>query len=610
MIHTSVATMALFRIGGDMRRISGNIVKSVFKAAVLALGIGYSAVIAEGKAATHDMALAIVDKAILKQSGLTFKNTLKHILRGDRPVENVTDKNVEDFLQSLLDSFASNRSAGMPPSADFRPSLPLAVLQPKDLLDERSTGEGGSPYSVKLSAVFFRPDLAPKSFNDCGEFRIVYSFDKPVAEHPGGSETTEGIVERFFLIFETRPSFPYGAQMNDLPKERVVTCQMLARKWAAFRTSPSSPRTEAKKTEIATTLNNFFYHTMNEAEGRTFSRAMRAEYLAGNSGTPLGQVRGNFRTVEVSQDGSKEAVWQLREWLVQPGPAGKIRFQPAPTKDSPLIALYRNDRGPATFGGRFKAHLFGALAFNLRSPKIQSVSKDLIQCKDFRRDVSDRLSETYLVNALGAVEVDREFLGFQDISEPDPLSDLFKLSGGEFDASRKRANHFATSNGPSGHVMTGEHLLRRAQALSCAGCHQTTADQTIGESRTADGEPDYFSWPPPVDRFVHVREPNKNEGSDSSRLSTALVNHFLKFRTCVLDTLLTANPADLAQGARLSKMENELEDKIMFQRNVVAAAERSNLRFSDFENYFPEVLRLRQHLQSTPGAFVVYRRSH
>lgn len=122
-----------------MGYFSGTVFKSVLAAAVFALGIGFSAAVAEGKDATDDTALVIVDKAILKQSGLTFKSTLKHILRGDRPVEDVTDGDAEDFLQTLLDSFAERNFPGM------QTSMPLATLQPQDLLDDRDADEGGSP---------------------------------------------------------------------------------------------------------------------------------------------------------------------------------------------------------------------------------------------------------------------------------------------------------------------------------------------------------------------------------------------------------------------------------------------------------------------------------
>ncbi|POF27931.1 hypothetical protein CLV41_11912 [Roseibium marinum] len=575
-----------------MRYFSRNVFTHTVTTAALVLGLW--SVTETGKAlAEQDPALVIVDKAILKQSGLTFKSTLKHILRGDRPVEDVTDADAEQFLQSLLMSFGATNFPGM------QASLPLATLQPQDLLDSRSSDNGGSPYALRLSAVFFRPDLAPKNFKDCGEFRIVYSFDKPVSEHPDGRNSKKGLVKRFFLIFETRPQFPFGSEIKDTKQERVAACQILARQWADFRAAQSAPMAEEKKTEIAETLNRFFYDTMHATATGNFSRAMRADHLAGHSGTPLGQIRGNFRTTELL-DGTKTLVWQLREWLVYEDPSGMMRFQPAPTKDSPLKALFRNDRGPNTLGAKFKDHLFKKLASDLQSPTIKSVSDDLLQCRDFRKQPSGRFKDTYLVNALGTIEVDRDFLTFQDSSEPDPMDELFKRRRGEFYTTWQRAIAF-TGSVPT---MNETHLLKRAQALTCAGCHHSSADETIGQGMEA------FSWPPPLDRFVHVREPNKEEGSDTSRLSTALVNYFLKFRTCVLDTLLAANPANFVQIAALSNTEKELEDKIRLQRDVVSEAEHSNLRLVDFDKYFAEILLLRQYLHSQTGAFVARRRSH
>jgi len=594
-----------------MRYFSRNIFTHTVTSAALALGIGLSTTAVEGADPTHDKALVIVDKAILKQSDLTFGNTLKHILRGDRPVEDVTDAATEQFLQTLLASFGETNFPGMPLAMSVRSSQPLANLQPQNLLDSRDTDEGGSPYALRPSAVFFRPDLAPKNFKDCGEFRIVYSFEKPVSEHPDGGTSERGLVKRFFLIFETRPSFPYGGQMKDLEAEGFAACQTLAQKWASFRSASSAPITEEKKTEIAAALNTFFYDTMHETGTGKFRRAMHADYLAGNFRTPLGQVRGNFLTTEVDQDGTYEEVWQLREWLVGSGPSGVMQFNAAPTEDSPIAALYKNARGPDSMEARFKNHLFDNLAHQLSKPKIIPTIADIPQCSLYRKgdsksDQKKRL-EAYLVNALGVKNFDRAFLSYADVSRPDPLKDLFEEAPPDFADTRKRAAIFAGGpNGPKDHTMDWYNLLKRAQALSCAGCHHTTPGLAIGKIGKES-----LKWPISINEFVHVLEPEPGIFKDYTRLSNAVTNVFLKFRTCVLDSLLAGTPADFTISTFSRASEVDLQkDRIISLRSEISDAERTGQRTAEPDEFFAKVLELRRALQSEAGAFVEHRRSH
>lgn len=84
-------------------------------------------------------------------------------------------------------------------------------------------------------------------------------------------------------------------------------------------------------------------------------------------------------------------------------------------------------------------------------------------------------------------------------------------------------------------ALTPDNMVARAQALSCAGCHQHSNGANLGGGIT---------WPNSL-RFVHISE-QTDPGPDGPRhrISPALVNVFLPHRKAVLETFLNASCGD------------------------------------------------------------------
>jgi hypothetical protein len=83
--------------------------------------------------------------------------------------------------------------------------------------------------------------------------------------------------------------------------------------------------------------------------------------------------------------------------------------------------------------------------------------------------------------------------------------------------------------------LTPDNMVARAQALSCAGCHQHSNGANLGGGIT---------WPNSL-RFVHISE-QTDPGPDGPRhrISPALNNVFLPHRKAVLETFLNASCGD------------------------------------------------------------------
>ncbi len=84
-------------------------------------------------------------------------------------------------------------------------------------------------------------------------------------------------------------------------------------------------------------------------------------------------------------------------------------------------------------------------------------------------------------------------------------------------------------------TLTPDNMVARAQALSCAGCHQLSNGANLGGG---------IIWPNSL-RFVHISEQTE-PGPDGlrHRISPALNTTFLPHRKAVLETFLNASCGD------------------------------------------------------------------
>ncbi|WP_417670313.1 hypothetical protein [Roseibium sp.] len=550
-----------------------------------------------------DPALLIVNRKVLASPNLTLEKTLKNILRTEEQNSDDVDREeIVGFIQKLLVGF---RRADYPNAGGERIKMPVTPSEVLAKIDPNKLLDSNSDYYLAPAAVLYRPDLIPEDYKNCGEFRIVYGFRKPINPDSNSVSSNE-YVKRFYLIFETVPKFPDGTRV-----QRIKTCQDIAQTWNGFRNKIGSNAVIQRPEEVAQALETFFYETVLEKDGIRHGRAMQMGNL-GSTDTPLGQVRGNFQSFERSGgDNEINRIWQLREWIV--GEAhpndGKPYFNPRPMANSTLPQFFSDvfDGELGDLQKRFKERFFDAHAKTLLSPVTHNIATTNA-CRYYNIN-SDHFSfDRYIIATLGMKAFDKRYLSFQDIPSAERFEKLFEESG-PYESVKNRATELldATDVFPN---IKAAHLLRRAQALSCAGCHDNAGGKPISGVSEAGGP---LEWPESVD-FVHIKEIDSGGVNESSKVSPALLFWFLPFRQCVLDTLLGMDPLEAGEGSAEVTLNPataaEREEFTQLQTSVSEMLASRNLDARSFDELQKNVSKLRIFLQSEPGAFVRYRRSH
>jgi len=472
------------------------------------------------------------DPAVFTAGDFSLGRTLGNIIK---TTPGMVDSQAERIalLSSLIRSFRITKGANGDVTLPITPRPQEAALDPIVLLNP-STG-------MKPVGLFNRFDLAPADFATCGEYRIVYA--KDTANPPGG---------RFFLIFE-------AALDNPNPALGAEGCRPIVQFWDTLKTKVGN--------DLATSLERFYY------EGTATPRIEPAIHFS-NFGFPLGQIRGNLFV---------QPIWLLREWRISLSADGSPVFAPITVKSNPFPPLYKAE--VAT-----------------EDPKIKALRVE------FQKDlIESRVSEL--------VDVDRGGLG----GNTEPASDLlFELSArfpGKFDAFEsvsqgdaenpavistldlktkitQRLNQMGLG---SACQLTQEHVLNRAGALSCGGCHQFTVGKPIALG---------VNWPNSVG-FVHIDE--------GGALSDALNGFWLPARQKNLARHLQPAPAPPVPTPTGPNIRPGYPKNFQDIRQRAAAIRDSDNRVAISDSLAElekQVQAARADERAMPGAFVSVRRPH
>lgn len=510
--------------------------------------------------------VVITDLDILNKANIGFKRTISAVLNGYQGSD-------EDLIQSLQDTFLEKSGTNEEASDvlfDISPSEYLAAWSPENLLDPVSE------HGLIPIAVFNRIDLAPKSFEDCGEFRIVYSLKRPLSDGA-----------RYFLIFEAVPANPETS-----PHEKKMFCQAVAQFWIDL------PELDVET--AGTKLERFFYEGII-SDTKKFGTPVIHPY---NLGHIHGQIRGNFRAKIEAAPNELKTLWQMREWRLKinvDADVPTLEFASVPLENAPKIELYEdltNGSIPLqNLKSKFREYFELQLASNLIAPNPN------VQNMDAR----------WIINNLGGAsqsddsgpQIDgRLFDEFQNMLSGNTTRDRIRFGSngtdgivGEFLALSKSVLDNSTSvclEGANCQTISPRELLNRSHILSCGGCHQPF-DNRLGK---IGGEE--INWPNGHD-FTHVSEPDV-----LPRLSNALRDFFLPFRKAnlenfVLDMSNISNVGSNLAGER-DKITKQFEDVL---------AQKSNTRVYVIQNFFkPMVEEFRAESEEEAGAFVRYRRAH
>ncbi|HEV7265742.1 MAG TPA: hypothetical protein VGN83_12595 [Falsiroseomonas sp.] len=428
----------------------------------------------------------------------------------DTPAERIA------LMTSLVRSFRTREQRH--PMSDL--TLPVAARPGEEALDPIQLLDEKSPNGLRLVGAFNRLDLAPSDWSNCGEHRLVYAKGDPVSP-----------IDRLLVIFEARVE-------NPDPTAGAAGCRPIADFWDGLRGKTGRELTRALEQFYFNGDTNsddqpdLVYATDENGDGEEDRRGViHARHL----GLGLGQVRGNLF---VTAGDPIANPWQLREWRVAASVGGAPVFEAMPVGSNPIPALYNAGQPPE--GEPSPAAAFEALRAAFGDTFVETTVSRLTA---FDRAAlvpgGQQVTMDRLLNDMGA-GFERRFDAFASVSQtlqddPTEIARTGTLPG----RLQARLAEFVLTERCG---ITPEHLLNRAGAMSCGGCHQFSSNRPIAQG---------INWPTtrptgappgaPQFDFVHIDE--------AGQLSPALEERFLPQRRRHLEELLGV-PAPAAMVAR------------------------------------------------------------
>lgn len=311
--------------------------------------------------------------------------------------------------------------------------------------------------------LFNRFDLAPEDGAHCGEHRILF------AKQTGQAAPRD----RNLLIFE-------AVLANPSPRQGAQGCRRLIEAWTelSFINSPS---------ERAERLERMYFQG-----GGGFPPVISWQNL-GDNPRGWGQIRSNqFMVVGLP------SIWTLREFKLTRSCARRAECSaqvvPVTDKNNPIGLL------------------FGDPALDPRAAAFQ---------QQLLRDNLSSLAATSLTDI--SMSTPDTFNSGQSHSSGSTEMDYATPLASQREQFRKQ---LWSALGAIGSGVTPEQLAARARTQTCAGCHQLSNNQELGDG---------LFWPPSLG-FVHVSEvmPETVDGSERYRISPLLVSSFLPLRARVM----------------------------------------------------------------------------
>jgi len=281
---------------------------------------------------------------------------------------------------------------------------------------------------------------------------------------------------RNFLNFE-------AVLLNPTPAAGLEGCRPVAEFWANLSADPNAGSRGDK-------LKQFYFTGLPG-----FMPVLHIDNM-GARASNTGQVRTNQ---------FMQPTWLLREFSIQrdcsAGPC-LARFVPDTVKGNPGGSLF-NPGSSHALASEFQTSIFPEQVASLAMSDINLLGMDIPDAMNSGQSNAQGPENHYL-NQFG----------------PGP-SQLRSNIQGELAA--------------IGSPLMPEHIVGRAMALSCAGCHQLSNNANLGGG---------MIWPPSLG-FVHISEQTE-PGPDGPRfrISPALVNVFIPHRRAIFETFLNDSCGD------------------------------------------------------------------
>lgn len=507
--------------------------------------------------------LFVHDDATLSAGNFSLRRTLQKL--ADDVVASAPGTTPETIFRQLLDTqndTANQVTPGNPHCSDDNGKIngmPLNKCPRPEGIEATGTAANINDRiddDYKPLALVNRIDLADQGWRNCGEHRIVYG------KHLGG-------IEKNLIIFE-------AVLPNPKPGCRSG-CRDVIEFWVDL-SNDANPASRAAK------LESFYYnglpgfrpvvHTSHYASG--------VSSIYGGSGS--GQIRTNqflFRTA------MGQGPWTLKEFKTFLSCAGgtcDYDVVPTSVKVNPYGVLWNRDIAT----GAAVPAAPGENPFATPIPGIAALATA------FQADVIAQVTPARLANP-DINSISYEVKLDRNAAESQSQSPTFDHYPNQF-ASAADAT-FRTNLGAiaGGFGLTGEQIVNRATAMSCAGCHLPNGFGLTNPNAIGPG----MSWPSAL-AFVHVDplpmvslagQPGFNAAvfggnTQGFDISPALLNAFLPARRNTLTNLANEDVCDCVRKPGLRRFDAVLTRKhqgIIVQTNKQLGSELAAVR-KDFVN--------------------------
>ncbi|TPK84875.1 hypothetical protein FJ936_13435 [Mesorhizobium sp. B2-4-13] len=425
--------------------------------------------------------------------------TLDNIIRTSRVDASapVSKGEREDLLNSLLSGFKQNTLFNPGSKLTF----PIAVRSKEAALTAASLLDPSSANFMTPVGLFNRLDLAPASYANCGEYRIVYA------------KKSSSPTDRFFLIFE-------AALPNADPHGSKEGCKEVATFWNGL----SGMSDQDAATKLAA-----FYYDGGVVDGGTVKFEPVVHYQ--HYGLPDGQVRANAFIPD-----PQAFIWHLMQWEIAPNEAGVPVFRNTPVNETPV---------PAFFGGTPAAAL-PTETYNRISGQFGNdfVNRNVWQLINTDRTalLQSSSGET-LIDNLG-VDIDDQYYAVESAAAD---SDNPAVNAANTPTIAGIARTLADAKVDRCGV-TPEQVLNRMGAMTCGGCHNFSNGAEIAPG---------VKWPDSLG-FVQI-----NEGGQLSDLLTKhfLPARFDNVQTTITTAVLAALDGPKNIGSQRTTLHQMLDSR-------------------------------------------------
>jgi len=490
--------------------------------------------------------LFVHDEATLTAGNFSLRRTLQKL--SDDVIASVPGTTPETIFQQFWDTqndTANQVTAGNPHCSDNDGKIngmPMNKCpRPEGIEAVGSTAVLTNRINndYKPVALVNRLDLADQGWKNCGEHRIVYG------KQSGGKN---------LIIFE-------AVLPNPNPGCRSG-CRDVIEFWVDL-SNDSNPASRAAK------LERFFYDGLAGFRPVVDTR----HYASGVSTIYGGSGSGQIRTNQfLFRSGMGQGPWTLKEFKTFLSCAGgtcNYDIFPISVKVNPYGVLWRRDIAtgaaipPLPPENAFATAIVGvaALATNFQSDVTAQVTTARLANPDIN-------SFTY------EVKLDK------NAAESQSQSPTFDHYLNQFNSSADATFRTGLNTVASGFGLTGEQIVNRATAMSCAGCHLPGGFGLTGPNSIGPG----VSWPDAL-AFVHVDTPPAvsiaaQPGFNSAHfggntqgfnISPALLNAFLPARRTTLTTLANMDVCDCVRKAPVLPPKSTLLNR---HREIIALSQK------------------------------------